>query len=151
MISQVTALFGTADAPSLLTVTSVEPGDVLRLVDGPIENGDEAVVTFDPFGQADASVTDYSARTGNCSGDYLPSTDAASDGRDKMRNTLRGYEAHREDDAAGYQIPHFELLSAEQIGLALGLENVIHAALTKGAAAQSALARAERLARYMAN
>ena len=49
------------------------------------------------------------------------------------------------------ETPHFEMLSAEQMGLALGLENVIHAALTRGAAAQSALARAERLARFMAN
>jgi hypothetical protein len=48
-------------------------------------------------------------------------------------------------------VPHFELLRADQMGLALGLENVIHAALTKGAAAQSALARAERLARFNVN
>jgi len=81
----------------------------------------------------------------------LTATDAAADGRDKMLGALRGYDAHRTDGETGYRTPHFELLSAEQMGLALGLENVIHAALGKGAAAQSALARAERLARYMAN
>jgi len=82
----------------------------------------------------------------------LTATDAAEDGRDKMLGALRGQEAAaREAGEPGYAIPHFELLSAEQIGLALGLENVIHAALTKGAAAQSALARAQRLARYIAN
>jgi hypothetical protein len=36
------------------------------------------------------------------------------------------------------------------MGLALGLENVIHAALTRGAAAQSAVDKANRLARYIA-
>ena len=79
-------------------------------------------------------------------------TDAAEDGRGKMLQALRG--AARAREAAGEpvrSVPHFELLDAEQMGLALGLENVIHAALTSGAAAQSALARAERLARYVAN
>ena len=82
----------------------------------------------------------------------LTATDAARDGRDKMLSALRG--ASRAAEAAGGptgSVPHFELLGAEQMGLALGLENVIHAALTKGAAAQSALLRAERLARYVAN
>jgi uncharacterized protein len=36
------------------------------------------------------------------------------------------------------------------MSLALGLENVIHAALTNGAAAQSAVEKAMRLARYIA-
>lgn len=82
----------------------------------------------------------------------LTATDAAPDGRDKMASSLRGLEmAVREGGNEGFQLPHFELLSSDQLGLALGLENVIHAALTKGAAAQSALARAERLARYIAN
>jgi predicted RNA-binding protein YlxR (DUF448 family) len=82
----------------------------------------------------------------------LTATDAAPDGRDKMASSLRGLEmAVRESGNEGFQLPHFELLSSDRLGLALGLENVIHAALTKGAAAQSALARAERLARYIAN
>lgn len=73
----------------------------------------------------------------------LTATDAAPDGRAKMVGSLRavGNEA---------PIPHLELLSSEQLGLALGLDNVIHAALTQGAAAQSALARALRLARFIA-
>lgn len=79
-------------------------------------------------------------------------TDAAEDGRSKMLSSLRGARrAAAEEDGTGTTVPHFELLSAEQMGLALGVENVIHAALTTGAAAQSALARAERLARYLAN
>lgn len=85
----------------------------------------------------------------------LAATDAAADGRDKLAASLRAHEwAVREtggDAETGYAVPRFDLLSSDQMGLALGLENVIHAALTKGAAAQSALARAERLARYIAN
>lgn len=73
----------------------------------------------------------------------ITATDAARDGRDKMVGALKGLQN-------GGTTPHFELLSSGQLGLALGLENVIHAALTKGAAAQSALARAERLARFIA-
>jgi predicted RNA-binding protein YlxR (DUF448 family) len=73
----------------------------------------------------------------------ITATDAAPDGRDKMAGALRGLQN-------GGTTPHFELLSSGQLGLALGLENVIHAALTKGAAAQSALARADRLARFIA-
>jgi uncharacterized protein len=73
----------------------------------------------------------------------LTATDAAPDGRGKMVGTLRAV-------ANGDEVPHLELLSSGQLGLALGLDNVIHAALTKGAAAQSALVRALRLARFIA-
>ena len=67
--------------------------------------------------------------------------DAAADGRNKMTGALKA-------SPNGTEVPHFELLGSDQMGLALGLENVIHAALAKGAAAQAALARADRLARY---
>lgn len=68
-------------------------------------------------------------------------TDAAPDGRQKMVSTAR---ARAEDGPT----PHFELLTSVQLGLALGLENVIHAAIIKGAASKSALNRANRLAAY---
>lgn len=81
----------------------------------------------------------------------LTATDAAEDGRNKMLGALRALNhARREGSADGPQVPHFELLSSMQLGLALGLENVIHAALMTGAAAQSALEKARRLARYSA-
>ncbi|HEV7277611.1 MAG TPA: RNA-binding protein [Devosiaceae bacterium] len=79
-------------------------------------------------------------------------TDAAADGRQKMAGSLKGYRLAAAD--AGIvvpEVPHLELLDSDQLGLALGLENVIHAALTKGAAAEAALKRAQRLARYCAN
>lgn len=81
----------------------------------------------------------------------LSATDGAEDGKNKMLGALRALNhARREGSAVGPQVPHFELLSSMQLGLALGLENVIHAALMTGAAAQSALEKAKRLARYTA-
>lgn len=73
----------------------------------------------------------------------ITATDAAEDGRQKMTGLFKALQ----NDA---NAPHLELLDSAQLGLALGLENVVHAALTKGAAAQSALARAQRLARFIA-
>ena len=58
--------------------------------------------------------------------------------------------AAEEEDITGFDVPHFELLDSEQMGLALGMENVIHAALTRGAAAQAAVEKARRLALYTA-
>jgi len=82
----------------------------------------------------------------------LTATDAAEDGRNKLLGSLRGYtKAAEEAGLNPAETPHFELLDSGQMGLALGIENVIHAALTKGGAAQAAVKRAERLARYIAN
>ncbi len=73
----------------------------------------------------------------------LTASDAAPDGRRKMVGALK---------ASGLKelVPHFDILTAPQLGLALGQQNVIHAALSTGAAANSALERASRLARYIA-
>ncbi|MHA6689345.1 RNA-binding protein [Devosia sp. A449] len=81
----------------------------------------------------------------------ITATDAADDGRSKMVGPLKAlHYAAAEDGIEGFDVPHFELLASEQMGLALGLENVIHAALTRGAAAQAAVAKARRLALYIA-
>lgn len=72
----------------------------------------------------------------------ITASDAAADGRSKLLALARGLGIEA-------QTPHLEMLSSTQMGLALGIENVIHAALTQGAAAQSALARAQKLARYI--
>ena len=81
----------------------------------------------------------------------ITASDAAEDGRNKMLGTLEALNhARREAGISGPEVPHFESLSSEQMGLALGLENVIHAALMTGAAAQSAVDKARRLARYTA-
>jgi predicted RNA-binding protein YlxR (DUF448 family) len=82
----------------------------------------------------------------------LTATDGAEDGRNKLVGSLKGYtKAAEEAGLNPGETPHFELLDSSQMGLALGIENVIHAALTKGGAAQAAVQRAERLARYIAN
>ena len=81
----------------------------------------------------------------------ITATDAADDGRGKMAGALRAlHYAAAEQGIDGFTVPHFELLSSEQMGLALGLENVIHAALTNGAAAQSAVEKGRRLALFLA-
>lgn len=81
----------------------------------------------------------------------ITATDAAPDGRSKMAGALRAlHHAAADEGMDGFEVPHFELLGSEQMGLALGLENVIHAALTRGAAAQAAVEKARRLALYTA-
>lgn len=77
-------------------------------------------------------------------GALITASDAAADGRRKMLQSVR-----RGEYAA--ELAHIESLSSTQLGLALGLENVIHAALTPGAAANSAIERANRLAQYIAS
>ena len=73
----------------------------------------------------------------------LTATDAAPDGQRKMLQARR---------ASGEEaiVPHLRLLTSTQMGLALGQENVIHAALITGTAAKTALLRAQRLARFTA-
>lgn len=82
----------------------------------------------------------------------LTATDAAADGRQKLLGSLKGFTRAAQEAGFGVEdVPHLELLDSDQLGLALGLENVIHAALVKGAAAEAAMKRAQRLARYIAN
>ena len=79
----------------------------------------------------------------------ITATDAAEDGRNKMTGSLRAlHHAAREAGEDGFSVPHLELVGSVQLGLALGLENVIHAALMSGAAAQAALDKGLKLARY---
>jgi hypothetical protein len=79
-------------------------------------------------------------------------TDAAEDGRKKLLATLKASsKAMEEQGFPGADRPHFDLLDSGQLGLALGIESVIHAAPTQGAAGEAAVKRAEKLARYIAN
>jgi predicted RNA-binding protein YlxR (DUF448 family) len=82
----------------------------------------------------------------------ITATDAAGDGRKKLLATHTAVTKTAEE--LGFdtpEIPHLELLDSAQLGLALGIENVIHAAPTQGAAGEAAVKRGERLARYIAN
>jgi hypothetical protein len=68
--SQVTALFNTSNGPNLVTIVGVKPGDVLKLVDGPVYvNGANVQATIDAFTQGDASVSDYYISSAGCSTD----------------------------------------------------------------------------------
>jgi predicted RNA-binding protein YlxR (DUF448 family) len=82
----------------------------------------------------------------------LTATDAAEDGRKKLLATLTAVDKTAAEQGFDQPPrPHFELLDSAQLGLALGIENVIHAAPTQGAAGEAAVKRAEKLARYIAN
>lgn len=82
----------------------------------------------------------------------LTATDAAEDGLKKMLATRKAASlAAAEQGIEAADVPHFQLLDSGQLGLALGIESVIHAAPTQGAAGEAAVKRAERLARYIAN
>jgi uncharacterized protein len=66
----------------------------------------------------------------------ITASNGRPDGRRKMIGTLK---------AAGLgHLPHYRSLSSHQLSLALGHENVIHAALTEGAAANSVMRCLER-------
>lgn len=71
----------------------------------------------------------------------LHARDGAEDGKRKINAYLRGGPA---------DLPVIEAFSVEQLDLALGRANVVHAALLAGSATTTFLARASRLARYRA-
>lgn len=72
----------------------------------------------------------------------LAASDGQPDGRRKISAAAR---------SAGFgDLPRSERLSSGQLSLALGSENVIHAALVKGAAGASALKRLLRYEQFMA-
>lgn len=73
----------------------------------------------------------------------IAASDGSMDGRKKMTQLLRALELEDE-------VPQIDLLNAEQLSLALGGKNVIHAALVGGAATKSALDRYHQLDRFMA-
>ncbi|WP_404400383.1 RNA-binding protein [Pelagibacterium halotolerans] len=72
----------------------------------------------------------------------ITARDAAPDGRRKM------LQAARRAPHGGIDLVHIESLTSTQLGLALGLEHVIHAALASGAASHSVIERAKRLAQF---
>jgi predicted RNA-binding protein YlxR (DUF448 family) len=67
--------------------------------------------------------------------------EAAEDGCRKLDGKARGM-------ADGAPVPTIRAFSADELGLASGRANVIHAALIQGGAARNVLAAASRLERY---
>lgn len=73
----------------------------------------------------------------------IAASDGSMDGRKKMTQLLRAMALEDE-------VPQIDLLNAEQLSLALGGKNVIHAALVGGAATKSAMERYKQLIRFLA-
>lgn len=73
----------------------------------------------------------------------IAASDGSMDGRKKITQLLRAMELEDE-------VPQIDFLNAEQLSLALGGKNVIHAALVGGAATKSATDRAQQLVRFSA-
>lgn len=73
----------------------------------------------------------------------LHGADAAAGGRDKLD---RKFTAIQRDK--GKVSPIIDWLTIEQLSLAIGRSNVVHAGLTKGGATKRFLGEAERLRRY---
>lgn len=69
--------------------------------------------------------------------------DAAAGGRDRLQRKFMAVQAAR-----GQPARVIDALSVDQMSLATGRSNVVHAALTQGGAAEHFLSEAERLARY---
>jgi uncharacterized protein len=73
----------------------------------------------------------------------LHGTDAAADGRAKLDRKFSAISA-----ATGRQARIFALLTIEQMSLAIGGQNVVHAGLNHGGAAEKFAAEAGRLTRF---
>ncbi|MGL5114336.1 MAG: RNA-binding protein [Beijerinckiaceae bacterium] len=73
----------------------------------------------------------------------LTASDGAPDGRRKMGQIVARLAA-----AGGEKIPHLDALAGEEMDLALGRENVIHAALLAGSASNAFLQRYRRWQHY---
>lgn len=73
----------------------------------------------------------------------LHALEAAEDGRNKLDRRLRGV-----NEAQGRPVAILTCLTIDQMSLALGRANVVHAALTEGGAARRAMSEAERLTRF---
>jgi uncharacterized protein len=72
----------------------------------------------------------------------VEASDGAADGRRKLVGSAK---------ARGYRLPLIDVLTSQEISLALGRENVIHAALKSGALAERLIFEAGRLSGFRAS
>ena len=72
----------------------------------------------------------------------IHAADGAADGKRKLSAAMR------RNAKEGREIPSFEAFSSQQLDLALGRLNVIHAALLDGSAGATFVARTQRLLRF---
>jgi len=76
-------------------------------------------------------------------GVLLHGADAATGGRQKLDRKFRAIQGDK-----GQEAPIVDWLTVEQLSLAIGQSNVVHAGLTNGGATKRFLSEAERLRRY---
>jgi hypothetical protein len=89
------------------------------------------------FAKIEAEVTAGTAMA------LLHAVEAASDGREKLDRRFKAMAA-----SGGREAAIVACLTIEQMSLALGRANVVHAALQEGGAARRVLAETERLTRF---
>ena len=75
----------------------------------------------------------------------IHAVDGAADGTRKLDAVARQNTANIEESG---KFPVFDMLTSEQLDLALGRSNVIHAALLAGSAGKTFLSRSQLLVRY---
>jgi predicted RNA-binding protein YlxR (DUF448 family) len=75
----------------------------------------------------------------------IHAADGAADGTRKLDAVARQNTANLEESG---KFPVFDMLTSEQLDLALGRSNVIHAALLAGSAGKTFLSRSQLLVRY---
>lgn len=78
----------------------------------------------------------------------IHATDGAADGIRKLDAKINA--AARRNSADSSDFPHVSLLTTDELDLALGRANVVHAALLAGQASTTFLARCQTLTRYRA-
>ena len=76
----------------------------------------------------------------------IHATDGANDGIRKLNGKIEGVMRRNAADSADF--PVVSVLSSDELDLALGRANVVHAALLAGPASKTFLARCQMLIRY---
>lgn len=94
------------------------------------------------FTKVERSLTDGSAVA------LIHASDAAADGVRKLNAIARRSAENTGIDDLTADLPIIDALSSDELDLALGRSNVIHAALLAGAAAKTVLVRSDTLARF---
>jgi predicted RNA-binding protein YlxR (DUF448 family) len=124
------------------------PADLAEAVDGLLER--DALQSLSMANKAGLVVAgafkvDSAIEAGAVAG-LIQASDAAADGVAKREQALRSRLGHEAE-----AVPRVNLFSSNQLGLALGKANVVHAAVKSGAATSAFLWRAERLRRFRAS
>ncbi len=121
------------------------PPDLAEMVDRLLEKDAlQALSLANKAGLVVAGATKIEAAAGSRSlAGLVHASDGAQDGRRKLEAAVK-----RQLGEAADQIPRVQIFRSDQLDLALGRTNVIHAALAAGAASNGFIARSRRLDRF---